>query len=227
MPPFSRFKLQRLRQNTTHFSKVLADCHNTQLGVTFQHALMSNFLTVNQTLIQATMPVFSCDLSPYADALRLAREAIDELRAVDPTPIESNVKSKYVSPWDSHRRNSKLEPVCELILSAAKEASRSFLTAGFDGLNIDYFVKDCWGIIYEGEDYTTRHNHFPSDISCALYLEAEAGCAPIIFEGHVAVHPRDNLLVLFPGILQHEVPKTAAKRTVISANLFKTMGLIR
>jgi hypothetical protein len=184
-------------------------------------------LVVGQTLIPAVMPVFSCSLEPQKTALVLAREAIEELRAANPEPIQSNVISKYVSPWNSHQLNPKFLPLCEVVLEVARTVSRSYLSANFDSINVDYFVKDCWGIIYEEADYTLRHNHFPSDLSCAIYLEAAPDCAPIVFENGLAVNPQEGLLVMFPGILHHEVPKTPGRRVVVSMNLFKTFGIIR
>lgn len=187
----------------------------------------SGSLLVAQTLVPAQMPVFTCSLTPQKEALLLARQAIDELRAADPKPMESNVRSVYVSPWDSHQKNPKFGPVCDIVLQVARTASRSFLIANFDSLNVDYFVKDCWGMIYEEADYTLKHNHYPSDLSCALYLEADENCAPIIFDGGLQVQPQNDLLVLFPGILNHEVPKTPGRRVVVSMNIFKTLGLVR
>ncbi len=184
-------------------------------------------LLVQQTLFSAHMPVFTCNLAPHGEALRHARHAIDELRASDPKSIESNVKSQYVSPWDSHNRNARLTPLCELVLAVARTASQSYLNPNSEHSGIDYFVKDCWGIIYEEADYTIKHNHFPSDLSCAIYLEADDACAPIIFEGSVQVQPVPNLLVMFPGILNHEVPKTPGRRVVVAMNMFKTEGLVR
>ncbi len=178
-------------------------------------------LIVNQLLYPAMMPVFTCSLTPHKIALQLAREAIDELRAVDPTPLQSNVQAVYVSPWDSHYRNQKLLPICEIVRQISLHVTKVFLTADFPALNLDYFVKDCWGMIYEKSDHTRKHNHFPAELSCALYLEADPDCAPIVFENGMQVQPQADLLVLFPSILNHEVPATPGRRVVISMNLFK------
>jgi hypothetical protein len=178
-------------------------------------------LVVAQQLIPVMMPVYTCSLTPYVDALRLAREAIDDLRAIDPKPISSNVQSVYVSPWDSNRRTPKLGPVCEIVRTVALHVTKVFLSADLNALGMDYFVKDCWGMIYEKSDHTLLHNHFPAELSCALYLEADPGCAPIVFDNGFQIQPENGLLVLFPGILNHQVPATPGRRVVISMNLFK------
>ncbi|MEY2599783.1 MAG: hypothetical protein RLZZ142_2042 [Verrucomicrobiota bacterium] len=182
-------------------------------------------LVITQMLLQVPMPVFCCDLSPHLPALQLAREAIDELRAIDPTPIASNVRSTYVSPWDSHARTPKFQPLCDLILAIGRYVSQTFLSSNLAAINLDLFVKDCWGMVYETSDHTIRHNHYPAELSCAIYLEADPDCAPICFDNGFQIQPTRNLLVMFPGVLNHEVPATQGRRVVVSMNLFKCAKL--
>jgi hypothetical protein len=179
-------------------------------------------LVVGQTLIPVQMPIFTCSLEPQKDALLLARQAIEELRVSNPESIQSNVISKYVSPWNSHELNPKFGPLCHVVLEVARSVSRNYLTANYDAINMDYFVKDCWGILYDSADHTLRHNHFPSDLSCAIYLEADPDGAPIVFDSGLSIVPVEGLLVMFPGMLYHQVPQTPGRRVVVSMNLFKT-----
>ena len=60
--------------------------------------------------VQTDLPIIIAELGPLADRLRLAREAIDELRVSHPQPPASNVKASYMSPWKSHLLNDKLQP---------------------------------------------------------------------------------------------------------------------
>ena len=173
--------------------------------------------------VQAEIPVFICDLTLIQPQLDLARQAIDELRTTHPQSPESNVKATYMSPWHSHLLNAKLLPLTESVLTLAREASKRYLSANLAALNMDLVVTDCWGIIYEGNqvDYTQRHNHFPAEFSCVVYLEADDESAPIIFSGRLHIKPKPGMLVFFPGILIHEVPATAGKRVVLAMNLNK------
>ena len=86
---------------------------------------------------------------------------------------------------------------------------------------MELIVSDCWGIIYERSDYTRVHNHFPAEFGCSIYLDAEDGCAPLIFSGHHRIQPETGMAVLFPGILNHEVPANEGRRTVLAINLVK------
>lgn len=178
-------------------------------------------LVVTQALIPVQMPVFTCNLSPFQGALQLAREAIDDLRAQNPVPMDSNVKSIYVSPWNSHFLTEKFNPLCELVLTVSRHVTQVFLSANLESLGLDYWIKDCWGMIYEKSDHTLPHNHFPSELSCAIYLEAAPDCAPIVFDNNFTVQPENGLLVLFPGIMMHSVPSTPGRRVVVSMNVFK------
>jgi hypothetical protein len=171
--------------------------------------------------VAAQLPVFVCDLTLIKAQLDLAREGIEELRITHPQSPESNVKATYMSPWHSHLLNPKFIPLTESVLTIAREVSRRDLSANLGALNLDLVVTDCWGIIYEQSSYTQRHNHFPSEFSCSIYLEAHEDSAPIIFSEKLHIKPKPNMLVMFPGILIHEVPATEGRRVVVAMNLNK------
>ena len=77
-----------------------------------------------------------------------------------------------------------------------------------------------------------RHSHFPSEFAACYYVDAEPGCAPVIFENVVkdGVHdnnqpltlqPQNGMLAIWPAILHHEVPPTKGRRMCISMNIEK------
>jgi hypothetical protein len=171
--------------------------------------------------VAAETPVFICDLSLIKPQLDLARMAIEELRVSHPDTTPSNVQSVYMSPWHSHLINNKFKPLTDSAVTIAQEVSRTHLSANLPALNMGLVVTDCWGAIYEKSDYTKRHNHFPAEFSCVIYLEVHENSAPIIFSGKLHVQPKPNMMVLFPGILQHEVPATDGRRVVVAMNMNK------
>ena len=177
-------------------------------------------IAVQPFMAHADIPVFVCDLSPLTANLELARQAIDELRISHPLSPESNVKATYMSPWRSHLVSDKFGPLMQVVLQVSKEASK-LLSANLDALNMEMIVSECWGIIYEEASYTQPHNHFPSDFSCSIYLETHPDSSPIIFAGKYPLQPTPNMLVMFPGILTHEVPATKGRRVVVAMNLHK------
>lgn len=175
--------------------------------------------------VTAELPVVVAELGAIADRLQLARQAIEELRISHPQSPESNVKAAYMSPWKSHMLNDKLLPLCASVVQIAKTAAPGAWSADFEKLGLDLLVTHCWGAIYEKADRTERHNHFPADLSCVVYLEAEEGCAPLVFSGGSAYQPRPRTLVMFPGIAMHEVPQTPGRRVVVAMNLFKQVAM--
>ena len=127
-----------------------------------------------------------------------------------------------MSPWKSHQHNEKLAPICNHVIQVAKQASVEYFNTDLQKLNFDLRVTDCWGAIYEENDHTIAHNHFPSDFSAIIYLEAQADCAPIIFADSMSIQPVSETLILFPGMLNHSVPlNTGARRVVLAMNLQK------
>jgi hypothetical protein len=164
------------------------------------------------------LPVVVRDLSHLPEVLTLAQEAVGELRVSHPQTIASNVSAAYRSPWQSHRLNPKLMPLCQSVVAIAKEVSLSVLAVDLDDAPLK--VGSCWVIVYEEGDQTRLHNHFPATFSCAVYLEADGHCAPIVFGESFELQPKAGTLVLFPGILNHAVPAHAGgKRVVVSMNL--------
>lgn len=177
-------------------------------------------IEVKPFMTQADIPVFVSDLSPLTSHLTLAREAIEDLKVSYPQSPESNVKATYMSPWQSHLLTPKFAPLIQVVVEVSKQASK-LLSANLDALNLEMVVSDCWGIVYEESSYTLPHNHFPSDFSCSIYLETHPDSAPIIFSGKYPLQPQPNMLVMFPGILTHEVPQTKGRRVVVAMNLHK------
>lgn len=182
---------------------------------------MSTLPTTNILYAQTKLPVFWFSLHEYVHELNLARIAIDEVRITHPESTPSNVKAVYMSPWNSHYLNDKFLPLCDLAEGIGKKIALEQLKADLSGLNFDLKVTDCWGVIYQTSDHTIPHMHFPSDLSVVIYLEADENCAPLVFGDGIAIKPVPGLMVMFPGILLHEVPKNHAKRVVVAMNLQK------
>ena len=179
-------------------------------------------IVIKNFTVQATVPIFWCNLASVRPYLLLARQAIDELRVSHPDSTPSNVRSVYMSPWKSHQHNEKLAPICNHVIQVAKQASVEYFNTDLQKLNFDLRVTDCWGAIYEENDHTIAHNHFPSDFSAVIYLEAQADCSPIIFADSLSIQPVPETLILFPGMLNHSVPlNTGARRVVLAMNLQK------
>lgn len=170
--------------------------------------------TIDFKTVSKDLPIFSTNISNYKDAMSLAAEAIFEEREKNPTSMESNVKAHYVSDYSSHLKNPKFQPLIDLVLSFCSEISKTYFKC-----DLKYKCYNCWGMLYDEGDHTVKHSHFPSTFAAVVYLEIEKDAAPIVFEDELTVVPTNGSLVVFPALLQHEVPKTKGKRMVISMNI--------
>jgi hypothetical protein len=187
----------------------------------------ASIITLNKLQIPTNLNLFWHNLADQAEVLQLAREAIDELRLSHPQSTPSNVQAVYMSPWKSHLLSAKFQPLADIAIRTAKQIAKEHLSTDLEALNLDLFVADCWAAVYEEEDHTLPHTHFPADFSVVTYLDADPGCAPIVFDDTISVQPVSGVMLLFPGLLKHSVPKNKGKRTVVAMNLYKIPTVIK
>lgn len=170
--------------------------------------------TIEIQHVEKSMPVFAVNISQFENSLRLAAEAIFEEKEKNPRPMESNVKATYVSDYSSHLVNQKFQPLIDLVLSFCEEISKTYYKC-----ELKFKCYNCWGMLYEKDDYTIPHNHFPSTFAAVVYIDIEEESSPIVVEDVLNIVPTKGSLIVFPAILEHEVPKTQGKRMVVAMNI--------
>lgn len=170
--------------------------------------------------------IYIYNLDDQQDLVDLAMDGIREIERDFPERTESNVKSKYMSPWNSHMINPKLMPLCNHVEKLIMEMSNLVYASDIKKLNVEFKITDCWYAKYENSDFTIRHSHYPADWSAVIYVNVDDNASSIIFEDKYSIQPTKNMLVIFPGYLYHEVPKTPGKRDVIAMNIFKKATFI-
>ena len=96
---------------------------------------------------------------------------------------------------------------------------------------VQYKVSTSWGLIYEKGQHTNSHTHWPDTWSWTYCVKACEDCSPLIFthaknENHIskaslAVAPKENQMIIFPGWVHHEVPEQPCEheRIMIAGNL--------
>jgi hypothetical protein len=184
-------------------------------------------LQINRFKVPTELSVFETSLSGHVEVLRLAREAVEELRVSHPASTPSNVRAVYMSPWKSHLLTPKLQPLLDVTASVIRKISIDFLRMDLDGLNYDLLTADAWCAVYEQADSAVLHSHYPADFSCVAYLDMEPGAAPIIFANALEVRPVPGSLLVFPGLLPHHVPATPGRRVVAAMNFIKVPKPLR
>jgi len=106
------------------------------------------------------------------------------------------------------------------VLMVAKQATGEGYTGKKGDINENLEIRDCWGAIYGNGGYTKSHHHHPAAFSSVVYLECDDDASPIIFGFDTKFPARQNYLYIFPGHMQHEVPKNSAKRIVAAMNMY-------
>ena len=166
--------------------------------------MLSSFEVTNVT---KQVPVFTTTIEYEGLA-----DLIKDHRKQYPEGYRSNVRA-WRSDWFTNKKDTRFQPFVDVCLQACHFLCKEHFQA-----DANLICSNMWVMEYEGGDHTKRHDHFPDVMSCVYYVDVEEGCAPIVFEGDVEVTPKKNLLVFYTSILQHEVPVTDTKRTVISMN---------
>ena len=91
---------------------------------------------------------------------------------------------------------------------------------------IEYGIRECWGLIYKQGEETKPHSHWPSSWAFVYNVTGCAKCSPLILPSNgihpdTVVHPKENQLIIFPAWLNHQVPPLQCQheRIIVAGNL--------
>ena len=91
--------------------------------------------------------------------------------------------------------------------------------------DIELELFDCWGVIYQKNEWTNAHDHWPHPWSFVYYIQCGENDSPLSFpDGRqlgLHIQPSSGDMVLFPGWLRHKVNSQLAdnERIIVSGNL--------
>ena len=139
----------------------------------------------------------------------------------------TNVHAHHTQ-WHLHKENVEFKELANII--------ENRLMYSVLKVPLKHTVKECWGSIYEKDDYAKPHHHHPYLWAFTYYPFAPMGSSPLRFHDTVVqngktvarfpdyvkeVFPSDDLLLLFPANTHHSVPKSLIdeKRVVIAGNM--------
>ena len=105
----------------------------------------------------------------------------------------------------------------EKIIAVIYDANQDY----FNDSHTFYECQNFWAMKYSEGDCAYKHNHYPADFSCVYYISITEKSSPIVFENKLQIQPKDGMLVLFPGIVDHNVFPTKDKRIAFAANFVK------
>ena len=164
---------------------------------------------------------------------------IIEHQSFDNDEIERNIRAVgdqdgqrtrakcYRTRWDLHTVSDE---VLKIGQSAIKMAHKNPLAGRTspDGTpeEIEYGIRECWGLIYSQGQETRSHSHWPSTWAFVYNVKSCSRCSPLILPSN-GVHPDTKItpvegqLIIFPAFLNHEVPNQPCEheRIIIAGNL--------
>ena len=142
---------------------------------------------------------------------------VNDYRKNNPTSVSNNSHlSSWRSDWQTHKKDSRFN----ILIDFTIQALENFHLELFHSKQ-NFGCVEMWIAQYDKEDHAERHYHYPLDWSAVYYINVEDNASPIIFGEDVKVQPENNMMLLFPGWLNHRVPKTKSKRTLIAMNFNK------
>ena len=142
---------------------------------------------------------------------------VNDYRKNNPTSVNNNSHlSSWRSDWQTHKKDSRFS----ILIDFTIQALESFHSELFHSKQ-KFGCSEMWIAQYDKGDHAERHYHYPLDWSAVYYINVEDNASPIIFGEDVKVQPENNMMLIFPGWLNHRVPKTKGKRTLIAMNFNK------
>ena len=170
--------------------------------------------TIDTVTVKKELPIFTVKL-PELDVSHV----IEEYKNLYPENYNKELPNAPVrSSWRSNMwamDYPKLKSFVSIVTKCCETVGPDYFHMRED---TNFECNNLWMMGYIIGDYAKPHNHFPNDLSCVYYAKVDKDSAPIIFEGDVEIKPVNNLLIIFPSLLLHEVPLTNGQRTAISLN---------
>ena len=159
--------------------------------------------------IQAETEIAMYTLDNHQELNNKLKKIISNFRKEYPESDNTNVKA-----WHSHFDTHVKEPKFNILIDRVMDASKDFIN-----IKCNLYLLNFWVMEYEKGNHTVKHNHWPATLSGVYYIDVEENSSPIIFENNFVIKPKNGMLLLFPSIVNHEVPPTKGKRIVASFNL--------
>ena len=143
---------------------------------------------------------------------------VNDYRRNNPTSFNSDSHlSSWRSDWKTHKKDSRFNVLIDFTIETLEQIHKDLFHS-----EREFACIEMWIAQYDKGDHAERHYHYPLDWSAVYYINVEDNTSPIIFGEDIRVQPENNMMLLFPGWLNHRVPKTQGKRTLIAMNFDKT-----
>lgn len=158
---------------------------------------------------KAKISTFNLDFSQ-----NYLNECVNEIyRIGDKQNNSTNVKALMTSYfiWEDSLIFSKL-------LNTIKSSLIELLSNSKDKYQVS--LDNAWGSIYKEGEFAVPHHHNPFHYSFVFYLKADPQSSPLNFvDSNLNIIPKENLLIIFPSYVMHQVlPNKDNERVMIAGN---------
>ena len=147
------------------------------------------------------------------------KNLILEYEKKNPVGMDSNIKA-WSSDYETHLKTDIfLNYLNEIVLFSENLYNNLF------SKNENLEIGEFWVAHYRKGDFTVKHSHgtlYEHLISGCYYAYVEDNASPIIFDGQESIYPKNNSLILFSSLIEHEVPPTDGERIIMSFNIRRT-----
>jgi hypothetical protein len=132
--------------------------------------------------------------------LKLCDQFVEEI----PYKIRCNLTG-WRSYWETHTHNDSLKEFINL------------LSLELHNYIADVEIRNSWFAVYQYGDMAAEHNHGDGMWACVLYLDVGNKQSSLVVDKQGFTFEIGDLFV-FPGQLNHYVPRTLEKRIVLVVN---------
>ena len=125
---------------------------------------------------------------------------------------KTNVKAD-MTDWFMQKQHKQFQEVGDKAIEIAIKNSP---------YDMEMELFDCWGVIYQKDDWTKAHDHWPHPWSFVYYIRCGEKDAPLQFpDADLSVYPSSGEIVLFPGWVRHAVPPQDhdSERIIVAGNI--------
>ena len=167
----------------------------------------------------------------YSFPQLITKDTCKEFRNQFPHSNVSNVHAWH-SRYDTHKQSNVFQPLIDTVLLMCYDISKEYYKVPVTD-PYHYEVDDLWLSMYEKNDYTVMHDHFPATFAACYYVDVKEfnglseqknkySSSPITFESQpddLDIQPVNGMLLIWMGMMKHKVEPTNKKRTCICMNI--------
>lgn len=170
--------------------------------------------TYHKQSVQKKLDVYTKTVDDYESLNKHLITVIDELKKTKKC-FTSNVKAWHTFPY-LQKETKEFDGLIDICLDFIYEINEKEFHLPKEDLQ--YECINLWAMKYNTGEYALKHNHYPANWSFVYYVDVVPDQSPIIFEDVNVVYPKNGDLIMFNGMIDHDVPPTTNERIAVSMN---------